>query len=256
MINGNRREFLNTGILGGGAGVAEKRSFRAVLKEYLTCPDYDPKYFETFPTAWAAGYAFRKILDLPVKPGAETGLFAEEVAAAVEEWVTLFLLHYFGVTYLAEFKQSDLQQNYDRDLWQALSGTYPSAREDAPKSIKLLQHNETVVGPNYPGVVFFPARDRTSWQKDKPLADYLLDNRLSWTRSRRILLTTEKEGREFHSHLRLIAEHAVPDRTLQDRLYDFCEANFRERIDITGTLDANPSKWEVPGLKIWESDEL
>jgi hypothetical protein len=256
MTNGNRKEFLNTGILGGGAGVAEKRSFRAVRTEYLTIPDYDPKYFETFPTAWAAGYAFRKVLDLPVKPGAETGHFAEEVAAAVEEWVTLFLLHYFGVTYLAEFKQSDLQQNYDRDLWHALSGTYPSAREDAPKSIKLLQHNETVVGAYYPGVVFFPARDRTSWQKDKPLADYLLDNRLSWTRSRRILLTTEKEEREFHAHLRLIAEHAIPKRTWQDRLYDFCEAQFKERIDITGTLDGDPSKWEVPGLKIWESDEL
>jgi hypothetical protein len=256
MNNGNRKEFLNTGILGGGAGVAEKRSFRAVRTEYLTSPDYDPKYFETFPTAWAAGYAFRKVLDLPVKPGAEAGLFAEEVAAAVEEWVTLFLLHYFGVTYLAEFKQSDLQHNYDRDLWQALSGTYPSGREDAPKSIKLLQHNETVVGAYYSAVVFFPARDRTSWQKDKPLADYLLDDRLSWTRSRRILLTTEKEEREFHAHLRLIAEHAIPKRTLQDRLYDFCEANFRERIDLTGTLDADPSNWEVPGLKQWESDEL
>src|SRR5262249_32968257 len=99
-------------------------------------------------------------------------------------------------------------------------------------------------------------RDRTSWQKDKPLADYLLADRLSWTRSRRILLTTEKEEREFHAHLRLIAEHSVPKRTLQDRLYDFCEANFRERIDLTGTLDADPSKWEVPGLKKWESDEL
>ena len=30
MSNGNRKEFLNSGILGGGAGVAEKRGFRAI----------------------------------------------------------------------------------------------------------------------------------------------------------------------------------------------------------------------------------
>lgn len=256
MANGNRKEFLNSGILGGGAGIAEKRSFRAVRTEYLTSPDYDPKYFETFPTSWAAGYAFRKVLDLPVKPGAEVGPFADEVSNAVEEWVTLFLLHYFGVAYLAEFKQNELQQNYDRDLWQALSGTYPSAREEPPKSIKLLQHNETVLGAYYPAVVFFPARDRTVWLKDKTLADYLLDGRLSWTRSRRILLTSDKEERDFHIHLRLIAKHAVPKSTLQDRLYDFCETNFKERIDLIGSLETDPSKWEVPGLKQWEADEL
>jgi hypothetical protein len=258
MANGNRKEFLNTGILGGGAGIAEKRGFRAVRTEYITSPDYDPKYFETFPTSWAAGYAFRKVLDMPAKPGAgaDEGLFSEEVSQAVEEWVTLFLLHYFGVVYLAEFKQSDLQQNYDRDLWLALSGTYPSAREEPPKSIKLLQHDETVVGAYYPAVIFFPARDRTTWLKDKTLADYLLDDRLSWTRSRRILLTSDKEKRDFHTHLRLIAENAVPSRALQDRLLDFCEANFDERVELTGSVDKDPSKWEVPGLKQWEPDEL
>lgn len=256
MANGNRKEFLNTGILGGGAGVAEKRGFRAVRTEYITSPDYDPKYFETFPTSWAAAYAFRKVLDLPVKPGTEAGAFSDDVSQAVEEWVTLFLLHYFGIVYLAEFKQSELQQNYDRDLWLALSGTYPSVREESPKSIKLLQHDETVVGAYYPAVIFFPARDRTTWLKDKTLGDYLLDDRLSWTRSRRILLAGDKEERDFHTHLRMIAEGAIPSRSLQDRLYDFCEANFRERVDITGTLDKDPSKWEVPGLKKWEPEEL
>jgi hypothetical protein len=256
MANGNRKEFLNTGILGGGAGVADRRGFRAVRTEYITSPDYDPKYFETFPTSWAAAYAFRKVLDLPVKPGADGGLFSEEVSQAVEEWVTLFLLHYFGIVYLSESKQSELQQKYDRDLWLALSGTYPSVREEAPKSIKLLLHDETVVGAYYPAVIFFPARDRTTWLKDKTLEDYLLDNRLSWTRSRRILLAGDKEERDFHTHLRSIAEHAMPSRSLQDRLYDFCEANFRERIDLISSLEADPSKWEVPGLKKWEPQEL
>jgi hypothetical protein len=155
MMNGNRKEFLNSGILGDGAGVAEKRGFRPVLTEYLTSPDYDPKYFETFPTAWAAAYAFRKVLDLSVATGhtSENGAIVQEVSQAVDEWVTLFLLHYFGIVYLSESKQSQLQQEYDRDLWLALSGTYPSAREEAPRSIKLLQHDQTVVGAYYPEVI-------------------------------------------------------------------------------------------------------
>ncbi len=201
MTNGNRKEFLNSGILGGGAGVAEKRGFRAIRTEYITSPDYDPKYFETFPTSWAAAYAFRKVLDLPGKPGQATdnGLFVQEVSQAVEEWVTLFLLHYFGIVYLSESKQSELQQDYDRDLWLALSGTYPSVREEAPRSIKLLQHDKTVVGAYYPAVIFFPARDRTIWLKDRTLDDYLLDNSLSWTRSRRILSPVKKKNTISHS---------------------------------------------------------
>ena len=133
-MNGNRRDFLNSGILGGGAGVAEKRGFRAIRTEYITSPDYDPKYFETFPTSWAAAYAFRKVLDLPIKSGtASDGVpFIEDVSEAVEEWATLFLLHYFGIVYLFESRQNELQRDYDRDLWLALSGTYPSVREEAP----------------------------------------------------------------------------------------------------------------------------
>ena len=257
MMNGNRKEFLNTGILGDGAGVAEKRGFRAVLTEYLTSPDYDPKYFETFPTSWAAAYAFRKVLDLSGKTGqaGDNGLLAQEVSQAVDEWVTLFLLHYFGIVYLSESKQSELQQDYDRDLWLALSGTYPT-REEAPKSIKLLQHDQTVVGAYYPEVIFFPARDRTSWLKDDTLDDYLVDNKLSWLRSRRILLTSEREEQAFHTHLRSIAQNAMRSRSLQDRLYGFCEANFRDRIDVTTNLDQDPLRWEVPGMQRWPSDEL
>jgi hypothetical protein len=48
----------------------------------------------------------------------------------------------------------------------------------------------------------------------------------------------------------------MPSRSLQDRLYSFCEANFNGRIDTTANLDSNPSKWEVPGLRNWPSDEL
>jgi hypothetical protein len=258
MMNGNRKEFLNSGILGDGAGVAEKRGFRAVLTEYLTSPDYDPKYFETFPTSWAAAYAFRKVLDLSGKTGqaSENGQIVQDVSEALDEWVTLFLLHYFGIVYLSESKQSQLQQEYDRDLWLALSGTYPSAREEAPRSIKLLQHDQTVVGAYYPEVIFFPARDRTSWLRDDTLDDYLVDNKLSWIRSRRLLLTSEREEQAFHTHLRSIAQYAMRSRSLQDRLYGFCESNFRDRIDVTVNLEADPSRWEVPGMQAWPTDEL
>ena len=258
MINGNRKDFLNNGILGGGAGVAEKKGFRTVRTEYITSPDYDPKYFETFPTCWAAAYAFRKTLDLPVTvtSGLDGGRFTEEVSQAVEEWATLFLLHYFGILHLTESKQLELQQQYDKDLWLALSGTYPSAREEPPRSINLLQHGETVVGAFYPSVIFFPARDRTRWLRDKTLADYILDGRLSWTRSRRILLSSEKEERDFHAHLRAIAELPALSRGLRDRLYDFCEAHFQGRVDALPELEVDPGKWTVPGLKDWESEEL
>ena len=258
MINGNRKDFLNNGILGGGAGVAEKKGFRTVRTEYITSPDYDPKYFETFPTSWAAAYAFRKTLDLPATAtsGVEGGRFAEEVSQAVEEWATLFLLHYFGILFLTESKQIELQQQYDKDLWLALSGTYPSAREEPPRSIRLLQHGETVVGAFYPSVIFFPARDRTRWLKDRTLADYILDGHLSWTRSRRILLSGEKEQRDFHAHLRAIADQPVLSRGLRDRLYDFCEAQFHGTVEVVPELDTDPAKWNVPGLKQWPSDEL
>jgi hypothetical protein len=267
MSNGNRKEFLNNGILGGGAGIADKRSFRAVRTEYITSPDYDPKYFETFPTAWAAAYAFRKVLDLPAKPGTTGELFLDEVSQAVEEWATLFLLHYFGVVYLAEFNENELRLKYDKDLWLALSGTYPSAREQAPKSIRLLQtRTGTVVGAYYPAVIFFPARDRTRWTEDEALQDYVRDGQLSWAASKRTLFVGEQEERDFHTHLRLIADHGIPNSTLKDRLHEFSQREFPERIDLTEATDnidrevlqrwSDPAVWKIPGRTEWEPSQL
>ncbi len=36
----------------------------------------------------------------------------------------------------------------------------------------------------------------------------------------------------------------------------FAKQTFSERIDLTVTLDPDPSQWEVPGLKQWPSEEL
>lgn len=109
------KDFLNAGILGGGVGTAGKSGFRAVRTEYIGSPDYNPRFFETFPTVWASGYAFRKALE----QGNET---------AIEEWATLFLLHYFGVLHLSNFDQNVLESKYDRDLWLALHGTFPVSK--------------------------------------------------------------------------------------------------------------------------------
>ena len=57
------KDFLNSGILGGGVGTAPKSGFRAIKTEYIGNPDYNPRFFETFPTVWASGYAFRKALE-------------------------------------------------------------------------------------------------------------------------------------------------------------------------------------------------
>lgn len=266
MENINRKEFLNNGILGGGAGIPENRGFRAVRTEYITSPDYDPKYFETFPTAWAAAYAFRKVLDLRGKLGMSE-LSMEVVNQAVEEWVTLFLLHYFGVIYLEEYSESALQQKYDRDLWIALSITYPSARESAPRSIRLLQtRTGTVVGAYYPSVIFFPVRDRTPWAQDEDLSDYIRNGHLSWAASKRALFVGEEEERNFHTHLRLIAEHAIGSATLKDVLHEFSFAEFKERINLTEEADkieeeklkrwSDPAVWKTLGQFICTEAEL
>ncbi len=266
MENFNRKEFLNNGIIGGGAGIADKRGFRAVRTEYITSPDYDPKYFETFPTSWAAAYAFRKVLALRDKPGM-SDLSIEVVTQAIEEWVTLFLLHYFGVVYLAEYSESELKRKYDEDLWTALSLTYPSAREHAPKSIRLLQtRTGTVLGAYYPSVIFFPARDRTHWEEDEALEEYVRNGRLSWAASKRTLFLGQQEEQDFHTHLRLVAEHGIPSPTLKDVLHEFSLAEYRERIDLTEEADkvgrdvlkrwADPSVWKIPGQIQWTESQL
>src|SRR5205085_2629850 len=62
MASDKRKEFLNVGILGGDAGVPERRGFRPINTEYIGSPHYDARFFETFPTAWASAYAFQQAL--------------------------------------------------------------------------------------------------------------------------------------------------------------------------------------------------
>ncbi len=250
MTNGNRKDFLNAGILGSGAGVSQKRGFRAISIEYIGSPDYNARFFETFPTVWANAYAFRKSLENEARSEGEVPRRSEYAPGpATEEWMSLFLLHYFGIAHLAPYPQHVLEREYDRDLWTALHGTFPSAREDELSAVLLLQTTDhAVVGAYYPDMVFFPSRGRDSWRESQRLEPYLRGARLSWAQCSRHLLDEERSREDFHTHLRLVADRVVQTTILKNHLRNFCRETFGSRVAATsGTLDPNPLKWETPG---------
>ncbi len=228
------KDFLNAGILGGGVGTAGKSGFRAVRTEYIGSPDYNPRFFETFPTVWASGYAFRKAIE----QGNET---------AIEEWATLFLLHYFGVLHLANFDQNILESQYDRDLWLALHGTFPRIKEENElQSVGLLQTDDhAVIGAYYPQTVFFPARGREAWQLSETLKPYLNGNTLSWEKAL-VLLEDDVDKNRFHIHLRSITRN-LPLKQLKDNLSNFCNQKFGAYHNELATLATHPSLWETIG---------
>lgn len=263
MANGRHKEFLNAGILGGGAGVPTRRGFRAISTEYIGSPDYNPEFFEIFPTAWASAYAFVKSLGAD-DAAAEAGNGAaarpadERVAAAAtDEWMALFLLHYFGVVHLTAYTREALEKDYDKDLWMALSGTYPSERGGGLGAVKLLQtHEHTVVGAYYPEVIFFPSRGRGRWAEDKALAGYLVAGSLSWELAARQLLTSEQKRREFHEHM-LRAAQLLPGQTFKNKVLNFCERHFHEPVQLSGALDPDPVNWlDIPGNKLPEPSDF
>jgi hypothetical protein len=245
--------FLNAGILGDGAGVANKRGFRSIATQYIDPPAYNAKYFETYPTVWACAYAFGKMLAAEGYAAGGALLTAEQLAAmegSTEEWASLFLLHYFGDLHLVSYDRSTLEKEYDKDLWLAISGTYPASGDSSVSAIQLLETDEhTVVGGYYPETLFFPSRGRAEWARDKKLSAYLKGSRLSWSKCSDRLLRAEQDRRAFHGHLELIARHALPSKTFQDRIRAFCESHFGGQIEPTGPLSSNPAAWEVPGNK-------
>lgn len=251
MENGKRKEFLNIGILGGDAGIPERRGFRAVKTDYIGSPDYNADFFETFPTTWASAYAFRRSLaaDRQTDYGA-VAADDEASVAATEEWMTLFLLHYFGTVRLAEYKQENLEKEYDKDLWLALSGTYPSAREGNLSAIYLLETNEgTIVGGYYPEVIFFPSRGRAGWARDEALQRFLIGSKLSWEQARRNLLTDERRTNEFQSHLAAVAQ-LLPSKVFKERVAKFLGDHFHDNVEAQYSLDAHPYGWlDIPGNK-------
>ncbi len=247
--------YLNAGILGDAAGVANRRGFRAIATQYIDTPTYNAKYFETYPTLWACAYAFGKMLAAEGNAMTGTPPTTEQLVAmegATEEWAALFLLHYFGDAHLVSYDRAKLESEYDKDLWLALSGTYPSSGEGAITTIQLLETDaHTIIGGYYPETVFFPSRGRSQWAKDDKLAAYLDKRRLrlSWANCSQQLLQSERARRDFQGHLELIARHTLPKQIFQDRLRQFSAQNFPGYVEPNGTLPVNPAEWDVPGNK-------
>lgn len=257
MANDKRKEFLNLGILGDSVPVPQERGFYPIPTEYILAPEYDANFFEAFPTLWASAYAFRKALT-PERQSATGSLRrdeAEELDAATEEWMTLFLLHYYGIVHLMDYEQRELEQNYDKDLWLAVSGTYPQLRDEDFTAVRVLQTSDGLtVGAYYPETIFFPARGREQWSASRALAPYLNDGRLSWWQASRIHLREDSE--DFHAHLRAVAEQIVPGKKLKDKLLAFCEHQFGDAPTRTVTLAHDPAKWNVPGNRKPEPEAL
>lgn len=222
------KDFLNQGILGANVSGAGGRGFRAINTDNLPIPEYDGRYFETFPTVWANAYAFRKELE-------------KSDPRAVEEWATLFLLHFFGIVHIIEYSQAKLEGEYDRDLWLALHGTFPRSKGDDGelRAVHFLQtDNHTIVGAAYPHTVFFPSRGRGNWVSDKSLETHLDGNWLSWQKSA-YLLEDEYDRNRFHQHLRSMTT-ILPISKLKDSLDAFADAKFgksyAERAEYTKYL--------------------
>ena len=230
------KDFLNSGILGGGAGFADGAGFRAIKTDHIGSPDYDPRFFETFPTVWASAYAFRKALEM-----------GDEVA--IEEWATLFLLHYFGVIHLTSFDERTLMNEYDKDLWLAFHGTYPRSKDEVDlQSVGILQtDNQRVVGAYYPQVIFFPSRGRDSWKDSENLKPFLNDNQLSWEKSL-VLLEDDNDRQRFNLHLRSITR-ILSRKELKSRLETFCNQRLGVFYGELATLSAHPSGWETIGKR-------
>ena len=240
MANEHYKEFLNERILGSNAGTFRERTFERLGTGNIGQPVYNAKFFETFPTVWACAYAFQRSLE-------------QNDQSAIEEWLSLFLLHFFGVLHLTPYSQQTIAKGYDRDLWPALSGTYP--RQDDLTEIRLLTtDDESVAGAYFPDIAFFPSRGRTSWTSSENLKPYLRGTRLSWAQCRDAFLQNANERKEFYSHLRSVSEYVLHGKMLKDSLSKFLDedALFTEEqrnLDLRSArlIDRDPLKWQLFG---------
>ncbi|MBS1807714.1 MAG: hypothetical protein JST84_05945 [Acidobacteria bacterium] len=241
MQNFGIRILLNNSILGGNIPDQRERRFARVVASHLQAPEYNAKYFETLPTMWATAYVFQRAVE-------------KEEPKEIEEWAALLALDYFGVLELKKYEPSTLQQEYDRDLWPAISGTYPSPQGEELPGVFLLHTSsraETVVGAFYPGIIFFPSRGRTEWLKDELLTPYLDGQQLSWGRCVGLLLAEEQAKRMFFLYLRSIAN--ILEQEARQALLHFCTRQITFRgLDMNERvlqLGADPRDWPK-----WERD--
>lgn len=233
-------EFLHKSILGERAGALDARTFSPVSTDAIGLPEYRSQYFETFPSSWAAAYAFTKLLHRADK------VAATEVSAAAREWVTLFALHYLRVAYMTSHDPESLR-DADPDFWPAISGTFPAVGNDAIERLQVLRVDErTVIGGFYPAVVFFPARGRSGWSTHGRLRPYVEGSSLSWPRTQAQLQKVGLE-RKFEAHLRSIAESCLA-HSIQQTLINFCDTAFTGPAarEQTQRLNVDPTTWPIP----------
>ncbi len=227
-------ELLNRIVLGGNAGTFPERGFYAVDKSKLGNPDYDPQFFEAFPSLWANAYAFQKAVEPPRRRD----------PVAVEEWGVLFFLHFFGVLHLETYDSEKIIQEYDGDLWTAINGTYLDHELPA---VKLLKTSDgVVVGGYYPKVVFFPSRGRSAWRSSKSLLLYLKEEetRLSWQKCMKNLRPDQAAINRFYARLRAIAQAAL-EGDIRDALVSFIQTEplFEHAYWELEELKLDPGLW-------------
>ena len=225
------KDFLNSEILGNNAGISNRRGFREVSTANVQRAEAERHFFESIPTLWAEPYFFSKDIE------------ASE-PRATKEWVTLFLLQYFGIIYLKRFPRQTLQRDYDRDLWVGLENTYPFSQ--APiQSIDLLQTgDDAVVGATYPRVLLFPSRSRATWMQSADLQPYIEGLRLSWERAFHLHLEEATARQRFHNFLRNVAASLL-ETSFRQTLESFCDDNFGRNYQVENRLASDPKSWPI-----------
>ncbi|HYO75235.1 MAG TPA: hypothetical protein VE010_02130, partial [Thermoanaerobaculia bacterium] len=235
------RELLPASILGDNVGVLDARSFGTVTTGALGVPAYRTKYFETVPSVWASAYAFTKLLK-------RENASAAEASHAIEEWISMFALHFVGLAHVAEFSRKEILADCDADFWPAVAGTYPGVGAGGTlESLRLLRVDDTtVIGGYYPECVFFPARGREAWGAHPRLAQFLDQGHLSWQKVS--ALVAGPAARQFEIHLRSVAESCLT-HAIQQTLIAFCNEQFGlgnvNRRDLHD-LPLNPIEWPLP----------
>jgi hypothetical protein len=223
----DNKAFLDQEILGANVGTVEAKKFQRLN---LVRPAYNSRFFEAFPTMWATSYAFQKRIE-------------SHDREAIEEWICLFLLQNFGVLKLKSFSGEELKKQYDKDLWPALSVSYPQ-KAGQPAVMLLRTFTGTVVGGFYPEIFFFPCRGRAAWRNDRVLNRYLEQGRLSWKQCTDYHLNDKATKDKFCSHLLQLPVHG----TLAVILQNFCKEHLGGLVDFDSTRWSNdPTQWPLAG---------
>lgn len=230
---------LNRNLVGNSVGASPERKTTAIRIEQLSSVNYDPKYFETIPTAWAAAYEFE-------------GLLRQNSQPEIEEWVCLLTLHFFGIIGIARLTENQLSDHYEPRLWSVLNGTFPSISKASLRQIDLLRDsNGVTVGGCYEETIFFPSRDRSAWRDSNFISRFIgADERLSWKLCSEQLLKEPAPRQRLYDHLSRLIYFRL-EGSLRERLSEFRNQatvfrNQTERsMEELPLIDPDSYNWEI-----------